>query len=230
MSYPLIAPVNGRRTSSFGPRDTGIPGATRYHYGVDVGANPRGSKPDVLSPVAGTVLAVQRSVVDARGRYVIITGPDADFLVQHLDSIPSGIRKGKKVRIGRKIGVMGNSAKRPAGADPIAIHLHFEVHPHTKAGRANSLDDILRARTAVDPEKFYRKYRQPFPWQRPGEGVTMTPKFKSRHLRLVAYEHDRKTVFKYRKAGFKIKTLSTWRGWTITKAGKFYATARLKKA
>lgn len=92
------------------------------------------------------------------------------------------------------------------------------------------MSEILSSAYAVDPEKFYPEHKQPKPWVRPGEGIAMTTKHKSRHVDLKCYEEDRKTIFKYRKAGFKITTvLSTWRGWTITEAAKFYPTARLKK-
>src|SRR5690606_26047213 len=206
-----IAPVNGRRTSSFGLRNTGIPGASTNHQGVDIGGNPRGSKPDVLAPQSGRVIDVQRKVVNARGLYVMIRGADADFLVQHLDSIPKNIKVGKKVRLGQKLGVMGNTS-----TVKIALHLHFEVHVN---GRA------------VDPEDFYPRHGQPTPWERPGEGVRMKVKFKSRHLLLRSYFEDRKTVAALRPGGFRINTaLSTWKGWTITRANRYYPTSRLTKA
>ncbi|MDQ2624346.1 MAG: M23 family metallopeptidase, partial [Actinomycetota bacterium] len=184
-----------------------------------------GSKPDVLAPQTGKVIAVQRGVVDARGRYVIVRGSDAAFLVQHLDSIPAGIKVGKKVRLGRKIGVMGSSTTL---ANP-QLHLHFEVHPHPRKGN-NTLNDILRARSAVDPEDFYPAHGQPKPWERPGEGITMRVKHKSRHLVMRSYHENRKTVAALRPAGFRVRTvLSTWRGWTITRANRYYPTSRLTK-
>lgn len=222
MPAPLIAPVNGYRTSRFGPRDTGIKGATTYHYGIDIGGV---AGHDVLAPQSGKVLAVQRKVADARGLYVIIRGTDADFLVQHLASIPSGIKVGKKVRLGQAVGVVGATSTLK-----LAAHLHFEVHPHPKSG-TNALADILRARTAADPEKFYPKHGQPKPWERPGEGVVMRVKHKSKHLVMRSYFEDRKTVAALRPGGFKVKTvLSTWGNWTITKANRYYATSRLEKA
>src|SRR5690606_2477728 len=187
MSYPIIAPVNGRRTSGFGPRNTNIPGATTNHRGIDIGANPRGSKPAVRSPVSGKVIAVQRTSINARGQYVIVRGPDASFLVQHMERIPTKIVKNKKVKIGQILGYMSNTAK---GVN-IAIHLHFEVHKHPK-GRTLSVSEILSSAYAVDPEKFYPEHKQPKPWERPGEGIAMTTKHKSRHVDLKCYEEDRK--------------------------------------
>lgn len=221
---PLIAPVNGRRTSGYGPRNTGIPGATTYHRGVDIGANPIGSKPPVLAPQAGRILSVHRTVTNARGKYVILRGADADYLVQHLDKIPLGIIKGRKVKIGKKLGTMGNTSTLAVG-----IHLHFEVHAHPANG-TNTVAQILAGTRAVDPEKFYPAHGQPRPWERPGEGEVFRPKFRNRHLRLAVYKPNRKKVHKLRKASWRFTSvLSTWAGWTILRNGTFVRTARITK-
>jgi len=218
MSIPIIAPVSGSKPvgrSKFGPRDTtGLPsGATNNHEGVDIGRGTLGPNPIVRSPVSGTVVHVQRATVNARGLYVDIKDAKGSIhRLQHLKSIAKTIKTGGKIRIGRKIGRMGNSST----LKNMAEHLHYEVHVSGKP---------------VDPEKYFADNGQPNIHLRPGEGVVMTPKFNSRHLQLKLYDDDRKTVVKRRNAKYKYKNvLSTWKTWTVLRSGRFVATARLKKA
>lgn len=216
MAKPLIAPVNGSKPigrSRFGPRDTtGLPpGASTFHEGVDLGRIGKDLNPVVRSPVTGKIVAIQRTAKNARGLYIDIQDSRAVYRLQHLKSIPKALKVGDTVRIGKNVGRMGNSGTLKG----MAIHLHFEVRV---GGRA------------VDPEKFYKDNGQPNVHAQPGNGVVMTTKHKSRHLLLIGYDADRKTILKRRRAGYKItNVLSTWKGWTITRNGNFYATSRLKK-
>lgn len=105
----------GRQTSGYGPRNTGIPGASRYHRGVDIVLNDR----NIPAVVGGTV--VVNSYNSARGNYITIKD-NAGYLhtYQHMAS-KSSLAVGSTVKEGGKVGVMGNTGVG-SGA-----HLHYEV-------------------------------------------------------------------------------------------------------
>lgn len=119
-SLPVNAPL--RITSPFGQRDTGIPGATTYHSGIDLGRDIYKPETDVLAVAGGKV--TQSYWNDYRGWVVIIDHGEYKTLSQHLKY--KGLAAGTKVKTGQKIGIMGNSS------DPdklkVAVHLHFELH------------------------------------------------------------------------------------------------------
>lgn len=116
-----------RITSGFGPRNTGIAGASTYHKGVDIGTDK--SKPYTATD-GGPVTAVLPGVVvgnyynNARGWVILIDhgtidGKNVKTLYQHLKQ--AGTAKGTKVMAGDRIGTMGNTG---VGAQ---LHLHFEI-------------------------------------------------------------------------------------------------------
>ena len=116
-----------RITSGFGPRNTGIPGASTYHLGVDIGTDK--SKPYTATD-GGPVTAVLPGQVISnyynqyRGWVILIDhgtidGRNVKTLYQHLKQ--AGSASGTKVKAGDQIGVMGNTG---VGAQ---LHLHFEI-------------------------------------------------------------------------------------------------------
>jgi hypothetical protein len=121
------APVNPIRvTSKFGPRNTGIAGASTYHNGIDLGATK--ALPDT------PVLAVRDGIVngnywnDTRGwvltyNCVSDDGDKFRILVQHLKQ-QSPFRPGQTVKAGQTIGIMGASTKTIKN---MAVHLHMEL-------------------------------------------------------------------------------------------------------
>lgn len=130
-----------RITSGFGPRNTGIPGASTMHQGVDIGTD---KSKHYTSTDGGPVTAVLPGVVvsnyynTARGWVVLIDhgtidGRNAKTLYQHLKQ--AGATVGTKVKPGERVGTMGNTG---VGAQ---LHLHFEI-------RINNLP--------VDPEPYLK--------------------------------------------------------------------------
>lgn len=116
-----------RITSGFGPRNTGIAGASTDHKGVDIGTDK--SKPNTGTD-GGSVTAVLQGVVvenyfnKLRGWVILIdhgtiNGKNVKSLYQHLRQ--AGTAKGTKVKAGDRIGTMGNTG---VGAQ---LHLHFEI-------------------------------------------------------------------------------------------------------
>ena len=115
-----------RITSPFGPRNTGIQGATKNHLGIDIGAD----RKVATSLDGGNVYAIfDGKVIQSyfnkyRGWVVlidhgIINGKKICTLSQHLKSM--GVPVGVKVKAGDVIGRMG---KTGIGS---GLHLHFEV-------------------------------------------------------------------------------------------------------
>lgn len=122
-SLPVI-PL--RVTSKFGPRNTGIAGASTYHKGIDLGRNFAEAKTPILSVAPGTV--TQNYWNDYRGWVVVIDHGEFKTLYQHLDG--QGIKQGSVVTAGDRIGIMGNSSN-PKKLK-VAMHLHFELHYRDK--------------------------------------------------------------------------------------------------
>ena len=116
-----------RITSGFGPRNTGIVGASTYHLGVDIGTDKR--KPYTATNGGPVTAALPGIVVSNyynkyRGWVILINhgtidGKNIKTLYQHLKQ--AGIATGAKVKAGDQIGIMGNTG---VGAQ---LHLHFEL-------------------------------------------------------------------------------------------------------
>ena len=122
-------------TSGFGPRNTGIVGASTYHLGIDIGA---GYGTEAQAAEAGTVVeSVEWSGSTAgngaRGNYITLDhGNGYKTRYQHLCEAPT-LQVGQTVTRGQVVGYVGATGVG-SGA-----HLHFEV----------LIDD-----TAVDPMNF----------------------------------------------------------------------------
>ena len=117
----FVAPTSGPITSLFGPRNTGIRGASRIHKGVDVGV-PRGTT--VVAMRDGTV--VKAGVGSGYGNVIYIKHDDGyETRYAHLTSFT--VRVGAKVKQGQVIARSGNTG---VGSGP---HLHFEIRKNGQA-------------------------------------------------------------------------------------------------
>lgn len=117
----FVAPTSGPVTSLFGPRNTGIAGASRIHKGVDVGV-PRSTT--VVAMRDGTV--TKAGVGTGYGNVIYIKHDDGyETRYAHLTSFT--VRVGAKVKQGQVIARSGNTG---VGSGP---HLHFEIR---KGGQA----------------------------------------------------------------------------------------------
>lgn len=127
----LLVPVNGVKTSGFGPRHHPILKQVRNHNGVDWAA-PTGTP--VQAVAAGTILLAGNG--GGYGNVVYIDhGNGIETRYAHLDAFAKGLKKGKRVTAGELIGAVGTTG-RSTGP-----HLHFElrvkgqpVNPLTYAG------------------------------------------------------------------------------------------------
>jgi len=128
-----IWPVKSRRiTSPFGPRNTGIPGASTNHKGVDIGSV--GYTSEVYAAKSGKVIISTR--VSSYGNYVSIAHSDGtSTLYAHMSSRKVSV--GQTVKQGDVIGITGSTG---ISSGP---HLHFEI---TEKG------------ARVDPLKYLKGY------------------------------------------------------------------------
>ena len=112
-----IWPVSSRRiTSPFGNRNTGIPGASTNHKGVDIGGV--GYTSEVHAAKAGTVIVSQRS--SSYGEYVVVShGSGNTTLYAHMSSRKVSV--GDYVAQGDVLGITGSTG---ISSGP---HLHFEI-------------------------------------------------------------------------------------------------------
>lgn len=112
-----IWPVSSHRiTSPFGPRNTGISGASTNHKGVDIGGVYYSS--EVHAAKAGTVIVSQYS--SSYGNYVVVShGSGNTTLYAHMSS--------RKVSVGQTVAqgdVLGITGSTGISSGP---HLHFEI-------------------------------------------------------------------------------------------------------
>lgn len=108
--------VSKRITSPMGSRNTGIPGASTNHKGVDIGGV--GTTTSVLATKAGVVITSVYS--KSYGNYVVIShGPGNTTLYAHMSS--RAVKEGDVVTQGQVIGVTGSTG---ISNGP---HLHYEI-------------------------------------------------------------------------------------------------------
>lgn len=112
-----IWPVSSRKINSpFGNRNTGIPGASKNHKGVDIGGVYYSTQ--VHAAKAGTVIVSQYS--KSYGNYVVIShGGGNTTLYAHMSS--RSVSEGQSVAQNAVIGVTGSTG---ISSGP---HLHFEI-------------------------------------------------------------------------------------------------------
>jgi RHS repeat-associated protein len=151
--------VISKEVSWFGKRDTGIPGASTNHKGLDFNYS-GGGNTDLGAPILTThdgTASIKNTTTGGEGRMVVVTSPDAKFrtLYMHLQSI--NIAEGQKVSESDEIGKMGGSGK---GEDlGWTSHLHYEIQilnnetgeyePYDPTeGKGNKMENI------VDPQKW----------------------------------------------------------------------------
>lgn len=110
-------PVRGRVLSGYGAKSNGL-----FNDGINISAT-RGT---TVSAAENGVVAYAGNEVKGMGNLVIIQHSDGWMTVYaHLDSM--SVRRGTNVRVGQKIGTVGNTGKvdKP--------QLHFEIRKGTKA-------------------------------------------------------------------------------------------------
>ena len=116
--WPVPSVKVGSVTSKFGYRgNIGIPGATKNHKGIDIGA---AEGADIVAVASGTVKTVTYD--SARGNYVVIDhGGGKETWYQHMKTT-AVVKQGESVAAGTLLGYVGHTGVSGGS------HLHFEVH------------------------------------------------------------------------------------------------------
>ncbi|MDE5965692.1 MAG: peptidoglycan DD-metalloendopeptidase family protein [Lachnospiraceae bacterium] len=123
-------PASHRISSGFGPRNTGIKGASRIHKGIDI---PVATGSSAVAAESGTVIAV--SYNSARGYYCMVNhGGGLTTLYQHCSRITVSV--GQQVAKGEEVAKTGSTG---ISSGP---HLHFEVR--VNGTPVNPLDYVKR--------------------------------------------------------------------------------------
>jgi murein DD-endopeptidase MepM/ murein hydrolase activator NlpD len=139
-------PAVGTKASGFGPRSTGIAGASTYHLGQDIAAS---CGTPVYAAAAGRVVISGATGWGTGNTIRVEHGLGLDSTYGHLLTGTNVVRVGDTVRAGQQIAAMGGDSRiDPAGAGTSSgCHLHYEVRMNGQA---------------VDPEPFMA-----------GQGVTL---------------------------------------------------------
>ncbi|MFI2361451.1 M23 family metallopeptidase [Promicromonospora sp. NPDC019610] len=139
-------PAVGTKASGFGPRSTGIAGASTYHLGQDIAAS---CGTQVYAAAAGRVVISGATGWGTGNTIRIEHGMGLDSTYGHLLTGTNLVRVGQTVQAGQQIASMGGDSRiDPAGAGTSSgCHLHYEVRMNGQA---------------VDPEPFMA-----------GQGVTL---------------------------------------------------------
>ena len=127
-------------SSLFGPRCIPVPGASTYHYGVDLAAK-SGSPIYAIAP--GVVTATVSGTTSRVGYIAVrhtISGATYTSTYMHIWSATTRVKVGQKVTAGQRISEVGNSGVS-SGA-----HLHLELW---KAGTSGA--------TAVNAASFLKE-------------------------------------------------------------------------
>jgi murein DD-endopeptidase MepM/ murein hydrolase activator NlpD len=109
-------------TSKFGDRNTGIPGASTNHKGIDLEAA-SGSK--VYAPLDGTVISSRDTTPNACGGFIQLSHATMQTKFCHLRQMV--VKQGDKVKKGQIIGYTGGGATDPMHGIASGPHLHYEI-------------------------------------------------------------------------------------------------------
>lgn len=145
MQYkPIIKPVGGRVTSTYGMRPDPLLGYERHHQGVDFRAR-------VGTPIYATGNGVIR-FAGRRGHYgrVVEIDHGNGYVTRyaHLSELADGIQNGAQVTRGQEIARSGETGRT------LGPHLHYEIHHENRP--INPMDYLV---ADVSPEE-YREYRR----------------------------------------------------------------------
>lgn len=116
-----------RIDSWFGPRNTGLAGANKFHKGLDFNYKGGGAT-DYGAPILAThkgTATVDNNTAGQEGRQVIITSPDRCFrtVYMHLSNVI--VKDGAQVGEADVIGEMGGSAN--GSEREREVHLHYTI-------------------------------------------------------------------------------------------------------
>jgi murein DD-endopeptidase MepM/ murein hydrolase activator NlpD len=148
-----------RIDSWFGPRNTGLSYASKFHKGLDF--NFGGGRYDYGAPVLSThqgIATVKEDLSGNAGRMVIVTSPDGSFRTRYLHLKTTNVVDGQEINEAQVIGEIGGSrAGKEFGGQ---VHLHYDIQKYnseTKTwdaynpteGKANTKNNVVDPQTWI---------------------------------------------------------------------------------
>ena len=116
-------------SSGFGPRNTGIPGASTNHLGVDY-RTPQGTKLSIKRP--GKVIATTVPAIGNNGEVYIQHDDGSKSRYLHMSAV--AVSPGERVDAGAFLGKTGGEPGTPGAGPTSGAHLHFEYYPDGSSG------------------------------------------------------------------------------------------------
>lgn len=158
---PLLAKFKNwvwKIDSWFGPRNTGLKGASTYHKGIDFNYSGGGDTDygsSILATHDGKVTVADDNTKGGEGRMVVITSPDGTFRTRYFHLSKINVKEGQEVDESDTIGEMGGSANgKEKGRQ---VHLHYEIQKLID-GIWTSIDPTggkgKKANNIVDPQNW----------------------------------------------------------------------------
>jgi murein DD-endopeptidase MepM/ murein hydrolase activator NlpD len=139
----------GGSGKSEGSGSFAFPVRAHHTYGDGIGAGRGHQGQDILAKCGKPVVAARPGRVryidyqaSGAGNYVVVKGPDYDYVYMHLIHKPS-VRRGERLSAGEKIGRVGSTGRSTA------CHLHFEMWQKPGWYRGGRL---------VDPRPFLNRW------------------------------------------------------------------------
>ncbi|CAH0994239.1 hypothetical protein EMA8858_00348 [Emticicia aquatica] len=115
-----------RIDSWFGPRNTGLSYASKFHKGLDI--NFGGGRADYGAPVLGThdgSVSIKDNLNGNEGRMVTVTSPDGKFRTRYLHLSAINVEDGQEITEAIQVGEIGGSRKgKEFGGQ---VHLHYQI-------------------------------------------------------------------------------------------------------
>jgi len=182
--------------SWFGPRNTGLAGASTYHRGLDFNYSGGGNS-DYGTPILAThegTATVDKNSNGGEGRSVVITSPDGSFRTRYFHLSDINIKDGQYISESDNIAKMGGSAN---GNDlGRTSHLHYEIQ-ELQNGKWVSInptgDNGNKMSNIIDPQKWITSDNKIYQGGTlPEVTVTATSSAKPMSVHLLSVEQPKK--------------------------------------
>jgi murein DD-endopeptidase MepM/ murein hydrolase activator NlpD len=149
--------------SWFGPRNTGLKGASKNHKGLDFNYS-GGGDTDLGAPILAAhdgIATVDNSTKGGEGRMITITSKDKKVRTRYMHLSNISIEDGAEVSESSVIGEMGGSAN--GSEKGRAVHLHYQIEILNSEtgnydpidptqGKGNKVENILDPQTLIEQD------------------------------------------------------------------------------
>lgn len=130
--FPVNSKYKGesfRIDDYFGPRNTKLSYASRFHQGLDI--NFGGKDFDYGAPVLTThngIVSIKNTLYGNEGRTVNVTSPDGNFRTRYFHLKEIDVKNGQSINEADKIGTIGGSCIGEEFGGQ--VHLHYQIEKY----------------------------------------------------------------------------------------------------